>query len=173
MKSWSILAVAVLAAAGLGLATVEPPQPVSQDRATLADLAWLQGNWSGDALGGHCEEQWSSASGGSMMGMFRLVAEQKTSLFEFLVIEQEASDLYFRFKHFGPGYVPWEKDGPLEFKLSSSNETTWVFDSPDAKQTPSRLTYTHPDKDKLIITVETLREGSPSKSFDVVLTRSK
>ena len=63
MKSWSIVAVLVLAAAGLGLATVEP---VQEGRATLEDLAWLEGSWSGDGLGGHCEEHWSAPSGGSM-----------------------------------------------------------------------------------------------------------
>lgn len=170
MKSWSIIAGAVLVAAGLGFATVESAE---SDRTTLEDLAWLEGNWGGDALGGRCEELWSGPSGGSMMGMFRLVADDKTSLFEFLVFEETSTGVTLHFKHFSSSYVPWEKEGALTFELDHATDRSWTFVSPDPTQSPSRMIYARPDEDQMIVTVETRREGREPESFDVILNRGE
>ena len=58
---------------------------------TLADLAWMAGDWQ-TAPGGRrqIEEHWTQAAGASMMGMSRTVAGEKTVEFEYLRIEQRA-----------------------------------------------------------------------------------
>jgi hypothetical protein len=85
---------------------------------TLAELAWLVGHWSGPAFGGTCEEIWSPPAGGAMMGMFRLVAEEKTVFYEFLTITQEHDTLSLQLKHFNPDLVGWEeKDKKVTFPL--------------------------------------------------------
>ena len=170
MKSLSIVAVAVLVVAGLAFSKVEPAQ---SSRTTLADLAWLEGSWGGDALGGHCEEIWSPPAGGSMMGMFRLVSKDKTSLFEFLVFEETSAGVNLHFKHFDPDLKPWEEGEVLTLKLDHATDRSWTFLSPDPAQSPSRMVYSRPDDDQMIVSVETQQEGREPVSFDVILKRGE
>ena len=50
-------------------------------KATLADISWLAGNWTGEAFGGKFEENWSKASGGSMLFSFKLVVDGKVAFY--------------------------------------------------------------------------------------------
>src|SRR5687767_15714011 len=51
-----------------------PDAPIP--RATIADMAWLAGRWTGDGLGGRTEEIWSPPDAGTMMGTFRLIRDE-------------------------------------------------------------------------------------------------
>ncbi len=97
--------------------------------ATLADMGWLVGHWSGPAFGGVCEEIWSLPAGGAMMGMFRLVAEGKVVFYEFLTITEEQETLSLQLKHFQPDLVGWEeKDKKVTFPLVSVSKNTAHFE---------------------------------------------
>ena len=86
--------------------------------AKLAEIAWLQGRWIGDGLGGLNEEVWSPPRGGVMMGMYRLLKEDKPVFYEFLTIVEENGTLAMRLKHFNPDFTGWEeKAGFVTFKL--------------------------------------------------------
>jgi hypothetical protein len=158
----TVVGLAVLAWSGLPLRAQEG------GRATLADLAWMKGSWRGEAFGGTVEEIWSAPKSGGMMGMFRLIDENgKVSLYEFLLIEADGSKLKLRFKHFGVGYEPWEKEKPLLFELESWTENRAQFTSPDPEQSPTSMLYTHPDDDQMLVTV-----GRGDESFDVLFKRA-
>ena len=167
----SVCALALVAGAVLGRA----PRTALQEspRASLADLAWLSGTWQGSMSGQQAEETWSTPAAGGMMGMFRLWDAKKVAVYEFLLLEEDQHGLHLRFRHIGPGHRAWEKEGPLEFKLTSAREGLFVFESPNPAQTPTRVTYALPDAGKLIVTVETVREGRTGDSFDVVFTRAE
>lgn len=84
--------------------------------ATVADMAWLAGRWTGEGLGGWNEEIWSPPSGGVMMGMYRLVREGKIAFYEFLLIRETERGLAMQLKHFHPDLKGWEeKDQFVEF----------------------------------------------------------
>jgi len=166
----TVCALALVAGAVSGLAPRTAPQ--DHPDASLADLAWLTGTWQGAMSAQQAEETWSTPAAGGMMGMFRLWDEKKVSVYEFLLLEEDPNGLHLRFKHIGPGHKTWEKSGPLEFTLSSAQGSVFVFDSPDPAQSPTRITYAHADEAKLIVTVETVREGRTGESFDVVYTRA-
>ena len=116
----STVLAAVLA---LGLAAQEPtytrrlgdqPSPP----ATLAEIAWLQGHWVGEGLGGVSEEVWSPPRGGVMMGMYRLLRDGKPVFYEFLMLVEENGTLAMKLKHFNPDFSGWEeKAGFVTFKL--------------------------------------------------------
>ena len=46
-------------------------------KATIDDMAWLQGHWQGRALGGQSQEIWSPHRGRRIMGMYRLIKDGK------------------------------------------------------------------------------------------------
>src|SRR5687767_15552524 len=51
--------------------TLSAPADVAAPAASLSDVRWLEGHWSGTGLGGVCEEVWGRPTAGAMMGMFR------------------------------------------------------------------------------------------------------
>ena len=142
-------------------------------RAKTADLAWMSGHWIGTGLGGEIEEIWSQPAGGSLMGMFRLVAQDRAKLYEFLLVEEGERGVEFRFKHFNRGYQAWEKDGPLSFVLVDSAPGRAVFESTDPEQSPARMIYHRTSEDGLAVVVENPEAISGPRSFEVVFRRAR
>lgn len=86
--------------------------------ATLADMAWLAGQWVGPAFGGEAEEIWSAPKAGSMMGMYRLVRGGKPIFYEFQTLVEQNGSLILRLKHFKPDLTGWEeKQKSIDFPL--------------------------------------------------------
>lgn len=86
--------------------------------AKIEDVAWIAGNWQGEAFGGIFQEVWSKPLGGSMMGMFKLVKDGKVSFCEILTISEESKCLILKLKHFNADLTGWEeKDEYLSFPL--------------------------------------------------------
>ena len=143
---------AVLATAALALALV----PTSGARAqTVDDLAWIAGQWVGEAFGGSVEEGWFAPAGGSLSGSFRLVQNDVAVMYELLLIEQDADGVYYRFKHVGRGWEPLEEE-PLEYRLTGleGRKATFrpTFEEP-VRNAPAWFTYESPSDDLLIVTI--------------------
>ena len=77
--------------------------------AKLADISWLTGHWRGKGLGGQADETWSMPAAGTMVGMFRLIQNDKLAFSEFFVLVEENDSLVLRLKHFDPLFNGWEK----------------------------------------------------------------
>lgn len=86
--------------------------------ATLADLSWMVGSWTGKGLGGVAEESWLAPSGGTMLGMFRMTKDSKPVFYELVTLTEEGGSLIMRLKHFNSNMTGWEeKDKTVEFKF--------------------------------------------------------
>lgn len=86
--------------------------------ATLAEMKWMEGRWTGKALGGEVEEIWSAPQAGAMLGLFRLVRDGKPVFYELMTVVEEKGSLVLRLKHFNPDLTGWEeKDQSEEFRL--------------------------------------------------------
>jgi hypothetical protein len=125
--------------------------------ATLADLSWLTGDWQ-TAPGGRAqiEEHWTSAAGGTMIGMGRTIAGDKTFEFEYLRIEQRAGGIY---------YVAHPKGScpGTDFKLTRSSATEAIFENPQ-HDFPKRIIYRKTGDDALTASIDG-GEGSKAMSF--------
>lgn len=87
-------------------------------KATLSDVSWLIGHWTGTGLGGVSEEVWAGPAGGAMMGMYRLVVNGKVSFYELMNLVEENGSLVLRLKHFNADFTAWEdKDRFVSFPL--------------------------------------------------------
>lgn len=73
------------------------------------ELKWLAGAWRGKGLGGECEEIWSEPAAGEMLGMFRLIRDDKVAFYELMTIEPQGESWIMRIKHFDPELVGWEE----------------------------------------------------------------
>ncbi len=77
--------------------------------ATIKDMAWFAGHWTGEALGGISEEIWSPPRDGGMMGMYRLIRNGKPVFYELLTMVEENGSLIVRLKHFNRDMTGWEE----------------------------------------------------------------
>jgi hypothetical protein len=138
-----ILEVLRVAAAVIGFAAALPGPGAagSAPPATLQDVAWMAGHWTGQVEGGLSDEVWAAPQGDSMMGMWRLLVGGKTKLFELLTITQEDDGPTLRLRHFDPKLVSREeKDRPFVLKLTSHAPGEVVFFGKET-QGLLRLTY--------------------------------
>ena len=149
------------------------PEAAATAEPKLEDVAWLAGSWHGEGLGGAIEEHWTAASGGTMIGMFRLVVEGQIRVIEYVMITQEEDRIAYRFKHFRPDYTTWEEDRPLEFTLIGATPTEAVFHSevPD-QHAPRRITYRLVGEAELAAVVAGSDDrGQLSEGFEIRFTR--
>ncbi|MYG48256.1 MAG: hypothetical protein F4164_02555 [Gemmatimonadales bacterium] len=131
----------------------------------LDELAWIAGHWGGDAFGGQIEEAWFSPAGRSMSGSFRLIRDGLAVMYELLLLEQDDDgEIYYRFKHVGRGWVPWEETR-LEYRLTALEGRKATFRS-TAETPPSNapwwFTYESPTSTELIVTIHGSAGGDPA-----------
>ena len=123
---------------------------------TLDDIAWLAGRWQGEAFGGICEEAWEKPSGSSMVGTFKLIAEDKVKFYEIMTITPDSSGLTLKLKHFNADLTGWEeKDQVITFPFVEISENMIKFGG---------LSYQLISGDSLKITVDMKQsDGSVSQ----------
>lgn len=129
---------------------------VSFQTPTMSDLSWIAGDWQ-TAPGGRrqIEEHWTAIAGGSMMGVSRTVAGDKTVEFEYLRIEQREDGIYY-VAH------PKARCPGTDFKLTRASATQAVFENPQ-HDFPKRIIYRKTD-DGLTASIDA-GEGSKAMSF--------
>jgi Domain of unknown function (DUF6265) len=106
----------------------------TENEPTIAQLAWMSGDWQ-TAAGGKAriEEHWTAPAGGSMIGMGRTVAGGRTVEFEYLRIEQRADEIYYVASPKGrcPG---------TDFRLTRISGQEAIFENPE-HDFPKRISY--------------------------------
>ena len=143
--------------------SAQPPAPASPVKASVEQLAWVAGAWTGTLGERTVEQHWSAPLGGSIIAMYRSIQANKATLYELLAIEQEGENVVLRIKHFapGPGLVSQEaKDESVNNTLVKLEDRLAVFEGGTAAS-PVRITFTSPDPATLNITVARQRNGAP------------
>lgn len=125
-------------------------------KATIDDLKWLEGAWTGSrSSGATFEERWSPAKGGAMLAIARTVnAGGRMSAFEFLRIVERNGGLVYVAQ---PGGSP-----PTEFVLTELSGTRAVFDNP-RHDYPKRIVYELAADGSLTATTGFMKGGTPRR----------
>ncbi len=102
--------------------------PDNRPPASLDDVTWLVGNWSGEAFGSQFEEHWNPPSAGSMVGFFKLMNGDEVVFYELLLLVEEEGSLSLKVKHFNPDFSAWEeKEDYVTFRYIMSEENAIHF----------------------------------------------
>ncbi len=107
-----LLLPALLAIAAPAVAQDSPTPPAG----TLADMAWLVGQWEGTGIGGQrAIESWLPAFGSTMVGTFvQADAAGEVMFSEHMVLAEEAGSLVLKIKHFNADLTGWEEAAEME-----------------------------------------------------------
>lgn len=96
---------------------------VAAPKATVDDLAWMQGAWAGDLGPNRLEERWNAPLGGTIASLVRMTGPEGTSMVELIVVEEEAGSLVLRLQQWNPGFQP-RTEQPQVFALESLGKKT-------------------------------------------------
>jgi hypothetical protein len=97
--------------------------------ASIADLAWLEGEWTGEGFDSALHENYSAPIGGQIPAHFYAVQDGKPTFYEFETFAQIGNSLEFRVRHFNPDMTAWEdKDRVVRFPLVAVDRDVWYFD---------------------------------------------
>lgn len=163
---------------GQSPAAATPPaasQPAVPAR--LAELAFLEGHWSGELPDGRMEEHFSGIEAGTLMGMFRMIGKDgRIQVLEFEVLRQVGDTIEYRFRHFSHDLIAWEPPKePLRLNLIEKGENRWVWmdadpDHPRPTQ-PHKVIWTVEGRDRMNFEVIVLRDGKPQTIINSAITR--
>lgn len=125
--------------------------------ATIDQLAWLSGVWTGPT---GSDERWTPAAGGSMMGVSRTLRNNVLTEFEFLCIVQRNGGLVYQ-------AMPNGRSPATDFTMTRIGPTSVTFENP-AHDFPKAIRYTlRPDG-----TLEARVSGGPGeRSLTFTFTR--
>lgn len=108
--------------------TLRLDDPDVRPPATLADVSWLAGSWSGEAFGDRFEEVWNPPSAGSMVGMFKLLKDGEVAFYELVLLVEEEGSLSLKVKHFNADFSGWEdKEDYVDFRFVKAGDDAIHF----------------------------------------------
>jgi len=152
--------------------TPASPEAARNSSPTLASFAWLVGRWQGEWGPRAAEQEWMPAKAGLMIGTFRLVEDDKTLVIELFSLLEKADGIEFRFRHFTPDLVNWEKEDPSVLSLESVDAKNAVFVNPVNGQ-PKRAILTRVDPDTYISRSEIVPDSGGLQVIEITYHRQK
>jgi hypothetical protein len=150
-----------------------PPETKPPDgRPTLSDFAWLEGKWQGAWGPRVAEEVWTAPKAGQMLGLFRVIENDKTLVIELFSLFETPDGVALRFRHFTPALVPWEQSGLTTMKLAEFGAKSAVFENSASGQ-PKRAAFTRIDPDTYVSKSEIMPAHGSSHSTEITYHRQK
>ena len=121
--------------------TLQLDDPAQRAEASIDEMAWLTGRWTGQGLGGTVEETWNPPLGGTMVGTFRMISEEGVQFYELCVIEPDGPSLVLKVKHFSAAFSAWEeKEEYVSFPLIKIEPGKAWFDGLTPEYDASEIT---------------------------------
>ena len=74
--------------------------------AKITDLTWMTGTWSAPLGPNTLEENWTTATNGSIASMVRMSGPQGVSMWEVITIEEKDGSLMMNIQQWNAGFVP-------------------------------------------------------------------
>ena len=108
--------------------------PIQRAQATMAQVAWISGVWTGAMGSSELEERWTPPAGGSMLAVSRTLRDGLMSAFEFLCIVERDGGLVYT-------AMPNGRTPATDFTLTKIDATSATFENP-AHDFPKMIRYT-------------------------------
>lgn len=110
------------------------PAPLARTQATMAQVEWIAGVWTGARGSSTIEERWTPPAGGSMLAISRTLRDGLQSAFEFLCIVERDGGLVYT-------AMPNGRTPATDFTLTKVDASSATFENP-AHDFPKMIRYT-------------------------------
>lgn len=141
-------------------------------KATLADMAWLEGRWRGEWGTRIAEQVWTGPNAGVMTGVFRLVENDKALVIELFTIVEKPEGLNFYIRHFTPELAAWEKSDATMLNLASLDPKKVDFEN-SANGLPKHAILLRVDADTYTARSELVPETGEPQVTEITYQRQK
>lgn len=135
----------------------------SQTVTGIHRAAWLQGCWVQTTPTGSVEESWTTAKGGTMIGVGRTIRDGKMTAYEMIVLREQGDRLAYQAHPSGQPSATF-----LSTRISPSE---LVFENP-AHDFPRKITYRRVGADSIVARVEGPGPNDTTRGFDIRMRRA-
>jgi hypothetical protein len=122
----------------------------------LKKMDWLVGTWENKMPEGLLKETWAKENDSTYSGNAYFINPKDTVHFESIKLVQTGEDIHYIATATGQN-----NDEPVEFKLTSEIESTFIFENP-AHDYPQKITYKKINDKSLVATISGNQQGKPS-----------
>ena len=168
-----VVLMAVMAAGTLvevkpcGAATSAPGQ------ATIADVEWLAGRWTGMAGRDSTDEICTAPARGVMTCMVRSMDGEKITGLEFITLRETASGVEERVRFFSPDLTEGQGDNGITLRLASVTGSQMVFDNAKESGVVKHETISRQGEDSFTVHIEVVDASGKSSFIDAQWKRAK
>jgi Domain of unknown function (DUF6265) len=97
--------------------------------ASVDELGWLAGSWSGEGISGPAHEVYSLPAGGAMAGHFVQQNAAGIWFYELITVRADGKSIIYCLRHFNADLTAWEEKNEVRcFPLIARELDTWYFD---------------------------------------------
>lgn len=118
--------------------------------ATVADLGWMTGTWTGAAGPNTLEENWVVPKDGSMAALVRMTGAAGVGMWEMITVEEKDGSLVLRIQQWNKGFEPRAEAQTMELDEIGANSVN--FKAVDEAAATKSLGYSR-EGDKFTIHV--------------------
>jgi hypothetical protein len=181
MKILTMLLAAVVLGFGMTANGKPAPPQASEDGAataramvaTIADVSWLAGRWTGVVGTGTTEEICSAPADGVMMCMFRAMNGGKTQGMEFITLREISPGIEERARFFSSDLTEDPGDNGVALKMVSLSPMKIVFDNARENGPVKHITITRAGEDGFATHIELVGPAGKSSFIDSEWKRTK
>lgn len=121
---------AAVVAAGLALTGAPASAQAGVESTRLADLAWLEGSWSGAGpAGSTAEVHYMAPRANVLASLFRLRTENRVVVLEAITFVETDDGILLYVRHFTPELVPLEAERALALRLTARDGDRFTFEN--------------------------------------------
>jgi hypothetical protein len=170
----AVVLMAVMAAGALvevkrcGAATSASPV-----QATIANVGWLAGRWTGMAGSDSTDEICTAPARGVMTCMFRSMDPEKITGLEFITLRETASGVEERVRFFSPDLTEGQGDNGITLRLASVTGSQIVFDNAKESGVVKNETISRHGEDSFTVHIEVVDASGKSSFIDAQWKRAK
>jgi hypothetical protein len=146
---------------------------VTTGQATIADVAWLAGRWTGTAGSDSTDETCTAPARGVMTCMFRSMDGERITGLEFITLRETASGIEERVRFFSPDLAEGQGDNGITLRLTSVAGSQIVFDNVKESGVVKHETISRQGEDSFTVHIEVVDASGKSGFIDAQWKRSK
>src|SRR5579864_4077131 len=151
----------------------DPATAVTPVQATIADVAWLAGRWTGMAGSESTDETCTPPARGVMTCMFRSMDAERVTGLEFITLRETPSGIEERVRFFSSDLAEGQGENGITMRLASVSGSQIVFDNAKESGVVKHETISRQGEDSFKVHIEVVDASGKSGFIDAQWKRAK